>query len=97
MYSAFFFSFTVHTASERLASWLFDTLPPCSSPQRLTLTPTVRRPPRPTAPQMGPLPIEHAAEMTFPVPANASTTVLNLIGAVVSFFQVPGNAPASAV
>ena len=41
-----------------------------------------------SGPLVGPLPIEHGAEMSFPIPANASTTVLALVGAIVSFLQV---------
>ena len=40
-----------------------------------------------SGPVMGPLPIEHGAEITFPAPANASTTVLSVVSSVVSFLQ----------
>ena len=46
-----------------------------------------------SGPLMGPLPLEYGAEMTFPVPANASTTVLALVGSVVSFLQVVAATP----
>ena len=36
---------------------------------------------------MGPLPIEHAAELSFPIPANVSTTVLNAVSSLIAYLQ----------